>query len=69
MISYRIPVRELETNNCTKESKNIVHIGHRFSNNFNIVFVVVVKKPVVLKWKGPVLSTNVPVSMFHLNFT
>lgn len=28
-------------NNCTRESENTVHIGHRFSNNFNTVCVCV----------------------------
>ena len=65
---YRIPVRELLINNCTRKSENTGQISHRFTNFNTVLFLLG-------NWQGwsgvnqYYLSANVPVTGFHLNST
>lgn len=60
---YRIPVRELLINNCTRKSENTGHISHRFTNFNTVLFLLG-------NWQGwsgvnqYYLSADVPVTVY-----
>lgn len=65
---YKIPIRKLTINNCTRACENTCHISHNYINNFNTIFFV--RKLEGLEWWDQYyLSANVPVTELHLSAT